>query len=130
VPEGALKFGEADLRNWNLIEQSQSGPAADGGPAKDVDGVGSAPAVGGEYFRLFLFGMLEPDGSRGWRKSLIGGFDGGPALRVVTVQADGKTFLLATTRQDSPEDVGLIYRFRWQVELYFKWLKTMLPCGY
>jgi hypothetical protein len=26
--------------------------------------------------------------------------------------------------------IGLIYRYRWQVELYFKWLKTMLPCGH
>lgn len=61
----------------------------------------------------------------------LGGFGGGPALRVVTVQADGKTFLLATTRQDLPaEMIGLIYRYRWQVELFFKWLKTMLPCGH
>ena len=61
----------------------------------------------------------------------LGLFGGGPALRLVQVRADGKTFLLATTRQDLPaEMIGLIYRYRWQVELFFKWLKAMLPCGH
>ena len=59
----------------------------------------------------------------------LGLLGGGPVLRLVEVQADGKTFLLATTRQDLPaEIIGLIYRYRWQIELFFKWLKTMLPC--
>ena len=25
---------------------------------------------------------------------------------------------------------GIICRCRWQIELFFKWLKTMLPCGH
>jgi Transposase DDE domain len=59
----------------------------------------------------------------------LGLFGGGPALRLVEVHAQGKVFLLATTRQDLPAEViSLIYRYRWQVELFFKWLKTMLPC--
>ena len=24
--------------------------------------------------------------------------------------------------------LGLIYRYRWQIELFFKWIKTMVPC--
>ena len=53
---------------------------------------------------------------------------GGPILRVVELQAGGKTLLLATTRHDLPAHlIGLIYRYRWQIELFFKWIKTMLP---
>jgi hypothetical protein len=54
---------------------------------------------------------------------------GGPTLRVVEIHAQGKVILLATTREDLPaEMIGLIYRYRWQIELFFKWFKTMLPC--
>lgn len=54
---------------------------------------------------------------------------GGPVLRIVEVHADGKVLLLATTRRDLPAHViALIYRYRWQIELFFKWFKTMLPC--
>lgn len=54
---------------------------------------------------------------------------GGPILRIVEVHAEGKVLLLATTRTDLPAHlIGLIYRYRWQIELFFKWFKTMLPC--
>lgn len=54
---------------------------------------------------------------------------GGPVLRVIEIQTEGKTLLLATTRMDLPAHVvGLIYRYRWQIELFFKWFKTLLPC--
>lgn len=54
---------------------------------------------------------------------------GGPVLRVVEIHAEGKVLLLATTRRDLPAHlIGLIYRYRWQIELFFKWFKTMLPC--
>ena len=59
----------------------------------------------------------------------LGGLGGGPILRVVEIHADGKVFLLATTRRDlSAHLIGLIYRYRWQIELFFQWLKTTLPC--
>jgi hypothetical protein len=59
----------------------------------------------------------------------LGGQGGGPRLRVVEVHAEGKVLLLATTRQDLPAHlIALIYRYRWQIELFFKWFKTMLPC--
>jgi hypothetical protein len=59
----------------------------------------------------------------------LGCHGGGPVLRVVEIHAEGKVLLLATTRRDLPAHlIGLIYRYRWQIELFFKWFKTMLPC--
>lgn len=59
----------------------------------------------------------------------LGGQGGGPHLRVIEVHAEGKALLLATTRADLPAHlIALIYRYRWQIELFFKWFKTMLPC--
>jgi IS4 transposase len=59
----------------------------------------------------------------------LGAGGGGPVLRVVQIQAAGHQFLLATTRRDLPAHlIGLIYRYRWQIEVFFKWIKTMLPC--
>ena len=59
----------------------------------------------------------------------LGCLGGGPILRIVEIHSPGKVFLLATTRQDLPAHlIGLIYRYRWQIELFFKWFKTMLPC--
>jgi hypothetical protein len=53
----------------------------------------------------------------------------GPVLRVVRVEANGEVFQLVTTRADlSAELIGLIYRQRWQIELFFKWIKTILNC--
>jgi hypothetical protein len=53
----------------------------------------------------------------------------GPVFRVVRVEAQGDVFQLITTREDlSAELIGLIYRQRWQIELFFKWIKTILNC--
>lgn len=61
----------------------------------------------------------------------LGQGGGGPVLRLVQIEAAGQKFLLATTRTDLPAHlIGLIYRYRWQIELFFKWIKTMLPCGH
>lgn len=39
------------------------------------------------------------------------------------------TFLLVTDRFDLPaETIALIYRYRWQVELFFRWFKCILGC--
>jgi hypothetical protein len=54
---------------------------------------------------------------------------GGPMLRVIEIKTPRQAILLATTREDlSAELIGQIYHYRWQIELFFKWLKTMLPC--
>ena len=53
----------------------------------------------------------------------------GPTGRLVRVEADGHTFLLFTDRDDlEAQMVALIYRYRWQVELFFKWIKCILGC--
>jgi hypothetical protein len=60
-----------------------------------------------------------------WEK--IGSKYNGPPLRVVEIHAAGDEFVLVTSRQDLPAElIGLIYRYRWQIELFFKWLKSIL----
>ena len=65
-----------------------------------------------------------------WDRRVRFGVHGdGPVLRVVRVEANGDVFQLVTTREDlSAELIGLIYRQRWQIELFFKWIKTILNC--
>src|SRR5204863_4740762 len=60
----------------------------------------------------------------------------GQPLRVVVVATgktspDGRpdTLVLATDQMDLAADlVALAYRFRWSVELFFRWLKCILGC--
>jgi len=57
------------------------------------------------------------------------------AVRIVEVETEtregGTRMLLATDRRDiSAELVALIYRHRWQVELFFRWLKSTLNFGH
>ncbi len=53
----------------------------------------------------------------------------GPRGRLVRVEADGHVFLLFTNLADMPAElVALTYRYRWQIELFFKWLKCILGC--
>lgn len=52
----------------------------------------------------------------------------GDAIRVVKVEVDGKELLLATDLEIEAELIALIYHYRWQIELFFKWLKSILGC--
>ena len=52
----------------------------------------------------------------------------GEAIRVVKVEVDGKPLLLATDLNLDAELIALIYRYRWQIELFFKWFKSILGC--
>jgi len=76
--------------------------------------------------------LTEPDRRAGvvWDHQVRFGVHGdGPVFRVVRVEAKGEVFDLVTTREDlSAELIGLIYRQRWQIELFFKWIKTILNC--
>jgi hypothetical protein len=76
--------------------------------------------------------LTEADRRAGvvWDRQVRLGVHGdGPVLRVVRVEANGDVFHLVTTREDlSAELIGLIYRQRWQIELFFKWIKTILNC--
>jgi hypothetical protein len=59
----------------------------------------------------------------------LGGKPDGPVGRLVRVEAGGHVFLLFTDRDDLVADlVALIYRYRWQIELFFKWIKCLLGC--
>lgn len=63
-----------------------------------------------------------------WDRRMRLGIHGtGPIVRVVRIEAGGDVFHLVTSREDLPaEMIGLIYRQRWQIELFFKWIKTIL----
>jgi hypothetical protein len=59
----------------------------------------------------------------------LGGEADGPTGRLVRVEADGHVFLLFTNLLEAPAElIALIYRHRWRVELFFKWLKCILGC--
>lgn len=52
-------------------------------------------------------------------------------LRVVEIAGDepGKVWILATNAHHlSAELVAVAYRYRWQIELFFRWLKCVLGC--
>lgn len=52
-------------------------------------------------------------------------------LRLVEVKKDGKHLLLITNHRVetlSAELVSLIYRRRWSIELFFRWIKCVLGC--
>jgi hypothetical protein len=56
---------------------------------------------------------------------------GGPRVRVVWVQAPEEVLVLVTNQdpdQLSAELVALLYRYRWQIELFFRWIKCILGC--
>ena len=59
----------------------------------------------------------------------LGSDPDGPEGRLVRVEADGHIFLLFTNLEKlEAELVSLIYRYRWQIELFFKWIKCVLGC--
>ncbi len=49
-------------------------------------------------------------------------------LRIVeTTDTEGKTITIVTNDFNlSAEEIGDIYRYRWQIEIFFKWLKQHL----
>ena len=44
------------------------------------------------------------------------------------MEVDDKELLIVTDLEKEAELISLIYRYRWQVELFFKWLKCILKC--
>ena len=55
----------------------------------------------------------------------------GPRVRVVKVRGRAEEVWLVTNQpaeQLSAELIWQIYRYRWQVELYFRWIKCILGC--
>lgn len=55
----------------------------------------------------------------------------GPRVRVVAILGEQETILIATTLPSAdfpPELIAQLYRYRWHVELFFRWLKCILGC--
>lgn len=52
-----------------------------------------------------------------------------PLLVVEIITEKGETFQVVTNRTElPPEVVALAYRYRWSVELFFRWFKCVLGC--
>jgi hypothetical protein len=50
-------------------------------------------------------------------------------LRLIEIETNASHVLLLTDQLDMPADlVALAYRYRWTVELFFRWLKCVLGC--
>lgn len=74
-----------------------------------------------------------PGGWRGRTESRVrlGKKGDGPRVRLVILAGEEEPIFLVTDQavaELSAELAGLIYRYRWQVELFFKWLKCILGC--
>ncbi len=55
----------------------------------------------------------------------------GPRVRVVRLLGEEENILLATTlgrETAAPDLLAVLYRHRWQVEMFFRWLKCILGC--
>jgi DDE family transposase len=52
-----------------------------------------------------------------------------PVRRVVIAGAPGRKDVVLLTNTDlAAEMIGVLYRYRWQVELFFRWFKCILGC--
>ena len=67
-----------------------------------------------------------------WASTVRLGKDGqGPRLRVIAILGEEETILMATTLPAAdfpPEIIAHFYKHRWQVEMFFRWLKCILGC--
>lgn len=67
-----------------------------------------------------------------WASTVRLGKDGhGPRVRVVAILGEEETILLATSLSAAdfpPEMIAMYYKHRWQVEMFFRWLKCILGC--
>ncbi|MEZ5944795.1 MAG: transposase [Planctomycetaceae bacterium] len=52
-------------------------------------------------------------------------------LRIVEIRGTepDRVWILATNARDLPAElIAVAYRYRWQIELFFRWLKCVLGC--
>ena len=65
-------------------------------------------------------------------RAKLGGRDAQGPWRIVRVERPGQepVVLVASAAFDAltPAEIAALYRQRWQVELFFRWLKCLLPC--
>jgi hypothetical protein len=61
----------------------------------------------------------------------LGGQEKGPRLRVVRIRGQSEEVRLVTDLSEAEwpaESIALLYRKRWVIELFFRWLKCLLNC--
>jgi hypothetical protein len=79
-----------------------------------------------------LLTQADRDAGVTWAGTVrLGKHGDGPRVRIVQILAQDESILIATTlpAQDAPpETIGLCYKHRWQVEMFFRWLKCILGC--
>lgn len=67
-----------------------------------------------------------------WASTVRLGKEGhGPRVRVIAILGQDEAILVATTLPAvdfPPEMIALYYKHRWQVEIFFRWLKCILGC--
>src|ERR1035441_9052512 len=72
---------------------------------------------------------VRPTGRPAWWRTLKYAWGPIPTGQRADWCAWRPTFLLFTNLQDlTAEWVALIYRYRWPIELFFKWIKCVLGC--
>lgn len=85
-----------------------------------------------QYEIIEEFDINEKSKNYGVRKDLkvrLNGTESKDVYRLIIIERDGKEFLLLTNRFDIEADlVGILYRNRWEVEQFFKWLKCIIQC--
>jgi len=121
----------------NVCYVADRGYGHDYGLIREVDGIGASFVLRLQSNTVYeelepVRSLGEADSAAGVVKDVrvrLGGKPGGPEGRLVTIEADGHTFLLFTNLGDiEAELVGAVYRYRWQIELFFKWIKCILGC--
>ena len=61
----------------------------------------------------------------------LGKYGDGPLVRVIAILGERETILVASTLPAAdfpPEMIACLYQHRWQVEMFFRWIKCILGC--
>jgi hypothetical protein len=82
---------------------------------------------------LESFPLTENDQKAGivWDKKVLLGDKDNPKgpFRLILIRAWDKELLILTNKWDIPAElIGTIYRYRWEIETLFKWIKCNLQC--
>ena len=82
---------------------------------------------------LESFPITEDDRKAGvvWDKKIYLGDEKNPKgpYRAILIKAWDKELLILTNRWDIPAElISIIYRYRWMIEDFFKWIKCNLEC--
>jgi len=85
------------------------------------------------FIELESFPITEEDRKAGvvWDKKIYLGDEKNPKgpYRAILVKAWGKELLILTNLWDIPAElISIIYRYRWKIEDFFKWIKCNLQC--